>query len=40
MTGKTRVINPGSLGGKKVEDRSFVILDLESGELKRVVEPF
>lgn len=40
IVGKTRVINPGALGGKKVEDRSFVILDLENGELKRVVEPF
>ncbi len=36
----TRVINPGSLGGKKVEDRSFVILDLENGDLKRFIEPF
>ena len=40
LVGKTRVINPGSLGGKKVEDRSFVILDFESGELKRIIEPF
>jgi putative phosphoesterase len=40
IVGKTRVINPGSLGGKKVDDRSFVILDLESGELKRLIEPF
>ncbi len=38
--GRTRVINPGSLGGKKVEDRSFVILDLEKNELKRFIEPF
>lgn len=40
MAGETRVINPGALGGKKVEDRSFVILDLENGELRRFVEPF
>ncbi len=38
--GNTRVINPGSLGGKKVGERSFVILDLENGELKIIVEPF
>lgn len=40
MAGNTRVINPGSLGGKKVEDRSFAVLDLESGVLKRFIEPF
>ncbi len=40
MAGNTRVINPGSLGGKKVEARSFVILDLENGELIRFIEPF
>ncbi len=40
QVGRTRVINPGSLGGKKVEDRSFVFLDLESGMLRRIVEPF
>ena len=40
IIGKTRVINPGALGGKKVEDRSFVILDLESGVLQRFIEPF
>lgn len=36
----TRVINPGSLGGKRVENRSFVILDLADGALTRLVEPF
>lgn len=34
--GRTRVINPGALGGKKVESRSFVILDLEKDEIERV----
>jgi putative phosphoesterase len=38
--GNTRLINPGALGGKKVEDRSFAVLDLESGELRRIIEPF
>ncbi len=33
--GSTRVINPGSMGGIKVEERSFVILDLEDGSLER-----
>ncbi len=32
---KTRVINPGALGGKKVEERSYVILDLETDSLER-----
>ncbi|MEL7625796.1 MAG: metallophosphoesterase family protein [Anaerolineaceae bacterium] len=40
LVGKTRVINPGALGGKKVNDRSFVILDLETGILRRFEEPF
>jgi uncharacterized protein len=30
----TRVINPGALGGRKVEARSFAILDLDSGKLQ------
>ena len=29
----TRVVNPGALGGKKVETRSCAILELESGAL-------
>lgn len=39
-SGKTRIINPGALGGKKVDTRSFAFLDLESGLLTRVCEPF
>lgn len=31
--GRTRVINPGALGGLKREPRSFAILDLVSGKL-------
>ncbi|NLE84648.1 MAG: metallophosphoesterase family protein [Chloroflexi bacterium] len=38
--GNSRVINPGSLGGKKVGARSFVILDLKNDKLKIIVEPF
>jgi putative phosphoesterase len=30
--GPTRVINPGALGGMRWQQRSFCILDLESGE--------
>jgi uncharacterized protein len=30
----TRIINPGALGGRKVEARSFAILDLSSGDLR------
>ena len=40
LSGKTRIINPGALGGKKVDTRSFAFLDLESGVLTRVCEPF
>ena len=40
IIGKTRVINPGSLGGKKVGARSFVILDLDNDELRVFVKPF
>ena len=40
MVGNTRVINPGALGGRKIGERSFVILDLENDSLKRFVEPF
>jgi putative phosphoesterase len=31
MIGRTRVINPGALGGRQPEERSFCILDLETG---------
>jgi putative phosphoesterase len=31
--GPTRVINPGALGGMRWQQRSFCILDLESGEV-------
>ena len=34
--GKTRVINPGALGGRKIEARSFVILDLTTDSLERI----
>lgn len=30
--GRTRVINPGALGGMRWQQRSFCILDLDSGE--------
>lgn len=30
----TRLINPGALGGKKVEPRQFCILDLKNGEVQ------
>jgi uncharacterized protein len=33
-TGRTRVINPGSLGGKKPQSRSICVLDLTTGEAK------
>jgi putative phosphoesterase len=32
MVGRTRVINPGALGGRRPEGRSFCILDLETDE--------
>lgn len=38
--GTTRIINPGALGGKKVDTLSFAFLDLESALLTRVCEPF
>lgn len=34
MTGKTRVINPGAIGGARRGPRGFCILDLETGELE------
>lgn len=36
MIEKTRVINPGALGGIKYETRSFMILDLETDKLLTV----
>ena len=30
--GRTRVINPGALGGRRFQSRSFCILDLTTGE--------
>jgi putative phosphoesterase len=33
MKGRTRVINPGALGGKQVESRSFCIVNLETGQV-------
>lgn len=32
--GRTRVINPGALGGTRRQSRSFCILDLETGEIR------
>ncbi|HMD90479.1 MAG TPA: metallophosphoesterase family protein [Anaerolineaceae bacterium] len=32
QVGRTRLINPGALGGLKVEPRSICLLDLESGQ--------
>lgn len=37
--GSTRVINPGALGGRFVEDRSFATLDLARNELQRYFVP-
>jgi hypothetical protein len=34
IVGTTHVINPGALGGRKVESRSCAVLDLEIGELR------
>ena len=34
--GRTRVINPGALGGRHWESRSFCILDLTTGEARFV----
>lgn len=36
IMGSSRVINPGALGGKKVEPRGFVILDLKTDILERI----
>ncbi len=35
--GRTRVINPGALGGRKLEKRSLVFLDLETDKLERII---
>ena len=32
MVGHTRAINPGALGGRRWQSRSFCILDLETGK--------
>lgn len=37
--GRTRVINPGALGGMRYQTRSFCILDLETGEARFVQVP-
>jgi len=34
--GRTRVINPGALGGLQFESRSFGVLDLQTGVLSRL----
>ncbi len=34
--GRTRVINPGALGGTRWQSRSFCILDLDTGEIRFV----
>ncbi len=36
MVGRTRVINPGALGGTRKQRRSFCILDLATGEARFV----
>jgi putative phosphoesterase len=37
IAGATRVINPGALGGLKPQERSFCILDLETGQVEFVL---
>ena len=39
VIGKTRVINPGSLGGPRYQSRSGCLLDLVSGEAKLIEVP-
>ncbi len=34
MVGRTRVINPGAMGGTRKQSRSFCILDLATGEAR------
>jgi predicted phosphodiesterase len=36
LVGKTRVINPGALGGPRYQSRSGCLLDLVSGEAKQI----
>lgn len=36
MVGRTRVVNPGALGGTRWQQRSFCIVDLEIGEVRFV----
>ena len=39
LVGKTRVINPGALGGPRYQTRSGFLLDLASGEVKLIEIP-
>ena len=39
MVGRTRVINPGALGGPRYQSRSGCLLDLATGELKVIEIP-
>ncbi len=39
LVGKTRVINPGALGGPRYQSRSGCLLDLASGETKLIEVP-
>jgi predicted phosphodiesterase len=39
VIGKTRVINPGALGGPRYQSRSGCLLDLVSGEAKLIEVP-
>ena len=39
QVGRTRVVNPGALGGTRCERRSFCILDLETGQARFVELP-
>jgi uncharacterized protein len=39
LVGKTRVINPGALGGPRYQSRSGYLLDLASGEAKLIEVP-
>ncbi len=39
QVGRTRVVNPGALGGTRCERRSFCVLDLEAGKVRFVELP-
>jgi predicted phosphodiesterase len=39
LVGKTRVINPGALGGPRYQSRSGFLLDLVSGDIKLLEVP-